>query len=299
MNAPFFTLILGSLSSLLSAVLTHGWTLILFTYTDFKTIFFPVTMFGAVCAPVFSVKCLMQGMVWVWLHLLQCNLSNQYKTSAEDLVNRPWRPIPSGRVSQQGAMVLRWVSCGASLALSIKYGWGVVTSSAALSLTTVIYDELQLSGHWLGKNICAVSGYLTFEVGVTQVMGNNSSLDRIAFQAVIFSASIILTTIHAQDFPDVEGDRVQGRVTLPIYAPNGSRILTFIALIAWSIHLGWIWGIGWLWHLFLSALGGYVGWRYYHFRAAVEDGASYRIYNVWLVLVHLLPVHARWDLLSW
>jgi hypothetical protein len=51
------------------------------------------------------------------------------------------------------------------------YGWDVALASAFVTLTTVIYDDLAFSGHWIGKNACNILGYGSFEVGATMVMG--------------------------------------------------------------------------------------------------------------------------------
>lgn len=55
--------------------------------------------------------------------------------------------------------------------------------------------------------------------------------------SIAMSAGIILTTIHAQDYKDIQGDIAAGRVTLPIAYPMSSRPVTAFLLIAWS------WGI--------------------------------------------------------
>jgi hypothetical protein len=44
-----------------------------------------------------------------------------------------------------------------------------------LTLTTIIYDEFGASGHWLGKNMSGVSGYTTFELGSSMLMGERPS----------------------------------------------------------------------------------------------------------------------------
>jgi hypothetical protein len=61
--------------------------------------------------------------------------------------------------------------------------------------------------------------------------------------AVVLSAGIILTTIHTQDYKDVLGDAISGRVTLPIAYPTMSRVATAFFLVAWS------WGISKTWRL--------------------------------------------------
>lgn len=96
----------------------------------------------------------------------------------------------------------------------------------------------------------------------------------------MLSAAVIFTTIQAQDFSDVVGDKAAGRVTLPIYAPEFSRFLTFVALTTWSMILSVFWGIGLLCATVLVSLGAYVGYRYYFWRTQEMDEKSYLIFNV-------------------
>lgn len=91
---------------------------------------------------------------------------------------------------------------------------------------------------------------------------------------------VIFTTIQAQDFPDVEGDAAIGRVTFPIYAPEFSRIFTFMATTGWSVCLCWFWDIGPCSTVAVALIGGYVGCRYYIWRDAKTDSQSYILYNV-------------------
>ena len=168
----------------------HSRTLLLFTYTDFKTIVIPVVshyrtepvttieiprrpqaIFAAVTAPVHSSYHFFQALLWIWLHLLQCNVSNQYKTCQEDTINRPWRPIPSGRVSLGDAYRLRLLLIPLCLSISGTHGGEVLATSAGLTTTSIVHDELGLAGHWVGKNLCNMLAYLTFEIGATKIMG--------------------------------------------------------------------------------------------------------------------------------
>ncbi|KAJ7206140.1 UbiA prenyltransferase family [Mycena haematopus] len=274
------------------------WTLLLFTYTDFKTIVIPVTIFASVAAPVQSVGRLFCGTVWTWLHLLQVDVSNQYQSIAEDAINRPWRPLPGGRISQNSASILRWLLVPICLFLSIPFGNEVVLPSLALTVLLVAHDECGWDKHWAGKNIINTFGYLSFELGATQIMNMSPRLDRIAVQSLIFNALVVLTTIHSQDFSDVDGDAAFGRITLPIYAPTISRLLTPFTLIMWSVLLGRLWNLGPTSHFLLCGLGGAVGWRFFRFRTPSCDANTFVAYNVWLLLTHLLPAHMRWGVLS-
>ncbi|KAJ7236912.1 hypothetical protein C8J57DRAFT_1194200 [Mycena rebaudengoi] len=281
------------------ALRRFGWTLVLFTYTDFKTIVFPVTLFACVAAPVQSIGRFLHGSFWVWLHLLQVDVSNQYRSVAEDSLNRSWRPVPDGRISIKSAALMRWLLVPLCILSSAPFGGNVVIASLSLTTLLILHDEVGLAKHWLGKNFINTFGYLSFEIGATTIMNANPHLDHIALQSLICSAFLILTTIHAQDFSDVAGDSVQGRVTLPIYAPKASRVFTLFALILWSTALGWLWTVGPITQLLLSGLGALVGCRFVWFcGTATDDAYTFIVYNLWLLLIHILPAQARWRVFS-
>ncbi|KAF8993244.1 hypothetical protein BDQ17DRAFT_1453433 [Cyathus striatus] len=115
--------------------------------------------------------------------------------------------------------------------------------SVILTATTIIYDELELSYHWMTKNLCAVFGYSSFEAGATMLLSNSPSLNSHSVKAIALSSIIIFTTIHAQDFSDVDGDRTLGRVTFPMYAPELSRVTILVAPPLWSWALIHVWNI--------------------------------------------------------
>jgi len=66
--------------------------------------------------------------------------------------------------------------------------------------------------------------------------GSSHNIDAIAFRALRSSNPIILSTIHVQDFPDVEGDIELNIKTMPIVAPVVSRALASIIIIFWSVY---------------------------------------------------------------
>lgn len=136
--------------------------------------------------------------------------------------------------------------------------------------------------------------------------------------AVVLSAGIILTTIHTQDYKDVLGDAISGRVTLPIAYPAMSRAATAFFLVAWS------WGISRTWHLdgvaaaVLGVLALIVGISFVARTDSRSDKVSFYWYNVshhmvtrrsdflsyanffqvWLSAVYVLPGYYRLRLLS-
>ncbi|KAI0942648.1 hypothetical protein AcW1_003222 [Taiwanofungus camphoratus] len=276
----------------------HLHTLLLFTWADMKTILLPITAFACSTAPLHSFSNLVQGMIWIWLHQLLCNVSNQARGKSEDALNKPWRPLPSGRLTEPQAVILRWITVAVCLLLSATYGRDLLMTTVGLILTTLLYDELGMASHHIGKNLCNIGGYTTIEVGATKLMGASRDLDYVSTVAVIISGVLIFTTIQAQDFPDIEGDAALGRVTFPIYAPEFSRIFTFIVMPAWSIFLGWFWDIGVISRMVFAALGTYVGLRYYLWRTVDIDKRSYVFFNAWLTLAHILPLSVRTGFLA-
>lgn len=271
----------------------HLHTLLLFTWTDYKTIFLPITAFACATAPLHSASRLLQAWSWIWLHQLMCNVSNQARSKEEDVLNRPWRPLPSGRVSEAAAVRLRHLTVLVCLLHSYMCGWDMVAVTAGLMLTTYFYDNVGLASHHLGKSLCNIGGYTAFEIGATKLVGDTRALDHISWIAVVISGTLIFTTVHTQDFPDVEGDAKLGRVTFPIYAPETARLFTICAMVIWSLFLCWFWKVDTGVSTAMFALGLFVGLRFYWWRTPEHDARSYLIYNIWLMLAHLLPVKGR------
>ena len=105
---------------LFSAVAYHGYTVWLFTFSDLKTIVIPQTSFGVLTAlsqtragpnvdgsgEITSLEVLRRiplALFWVYITLLPFAINNQRapEAIAEDAINKPWRPMPTGRWSSR------------------------------------------------------------------------------------------------------------------------------------------------------------------------------------------------------
>jgi 4-hydroxybenzoate polyprenyltransferase len=106
------------------------------------------TAFACVAGPVSSPSAFVHALLWHYAHLLHCNLANQYNGREEDAVNKPWRPIAAGRISVSSAFWLRWALPVVCIALSVMYGERLVMTSLALTVVTVLYDEMAFSSVW-------------------------------------------------------------------------------------------------------------------------------------------------------
>jgi 4-hydroxybenzoate polyprenyltransferase len=99
-----------------------------------------------------------------------CNVSNQARSYQEDKSNHPWRPLPSGRISEPKAVVLRWTMVLLCVLLSFFYDQDLVTTTLCLVAVTYTYDELGAASNIVGKALCTAGGYASFEVGATTII---------------------------------------------------------------------------------------------------------------------------------
>ncbi|KAG2123268.1 UbiA prenyltransferase family [Suillus clintonianus] len=290
---------LGLAASTLRSGMHHLETAWLFTRSDFKTIILPVMIFANIVSPRHDPLALSCSLCWLWLHLFQGNVSNQSYSAPEDLLNKPWRPVPSGRISIKDSRALRWGLMVFCLGFSSLFSLNVVMTSAIFTVLVIVHDDFGLSGHPIGKNVLNVGAYVSFELGSTLVLSGEPSLNRTSLTALICSAVIILTTIHVQDFQDVNGDRMLGRRTLPIVAPEGSRIYILCVLPSISFVLASFWSLGPLCSAIFVSMGFGVGLRCFLVRDEIGDQLNYWLYNIWLMAAHLLPANARFHVLAW
>ncbi|GJJ06924.1 hypothetical protein Clacol_001120 [Clathrus columnatus] len=277
LNLVPLTIVTPIIDTLLSVLKT----LFLFTKSDFKTTILPVTIFAATTAPVTDLSSFFQSIFWTWLHLFQFTLANQSLGYEEDMVNKPDRPIPSGRVTVEQARFLRWLSVIPCFFISAYYSPTIFRVSVAFAILTYLYNEMALSANWFTRNVLNGFGVAAFETGATLVAGRNSgSLDSTARLAVILGSSLFATTIHVQDFKDVFGDKKAGRRTLPMIFPVASRISVFVLIMAWSFGLRALWKTGPILSAILIALGSLVGSRFLFMHSVKADQHSYYLYNV-------------------
>ncbi|KAG9309607.1 UbiA prenyltransferase family-domain-containing protein [Chiua virens] len=268
----------------------HFHTLYLFTKNDIMTAIIPVTLFAVASAPLCSFSHIFRSVLWVWLHVLQFNLPNQIKAPEEDRVNKPWRPIPAGRVTLYNVTIFRWLIVPLCLVYSSFYSIQLVFASIEMQLFTLWYNDLGGDRHWLLKNILPAFIYAFTELGGTLSAGcDPTRVSETAKLAVQLTVVVFSSTLQCQDFKDVEGDRLTGRRSIPIVFPVTSRFVAGFGLPMWSLFLCWIWDIDWFCTLAFVTYGGFVGARFFFLRTRDADKWSCKYYSIWFSLHHLLP----------
>ena len=130
------------------------------------------TCLAAASAPLASISRVAPTMFWIWLQLLQFDVSNQTVSPEEDMHNKSDRPLPSKRLSLQTAIILRWVLPIVCFLWSASYSKEVLYASIANCVLTYVYDEMgYAAGHWAGRNIVNAMGFASFEYGACLIAG--------------------------------------------------------------------------------------------------------------------------------
>ncbi|KDR74291.1 hypothetical protein GALMADRAFT_250079 [Galerina marginata CBS 339.88] len=297
MSSSVFSRLGSTTSSMASRVVYHAFTLFLFSKSDIKTTLIPVSFFALGAAPLSPTNRMshaIQAVVWIWLHLLHFNLANQVRDPEEDMRNKPWRPLPSGRITLANARRLRYLAPLICMLNSLCYSRTIFFASAFFAALVPMYHELHGDSHWLSKNLMNAVGYTCFAMGSTLIASSDrSKLDFTGSLSIFIIAAILATTIQTQDFQDVDGDKSVGRSTLPIAFPNLSRYTPLISLLLWSSYLTFIWEISGMGSLGFTCLAIVVGLRYFLLRTTKDDQLSYFLYNIWLAIAFSMPGYWR------
>jgi len=131
------------------------------------------------------------------------NAVNDYFDVECDRINRPRRPLPSGRMSMRGALALTLLMFGSGIAISAAINWACFLIAVLNSLLLVLYS-FNLQNKLLLGNI-AVS-YLT---GSAFIFGGAAAGD-LALPGILAALSALASMARelVKDLEDVEGDRL-------------------------------------------------------------------------------------------
>ncbi|KAF4588475.1 hypothetical protein EYR40_010026 [Pleurotus pulmonarius] len=216
-----------------------------FTWRDWSTTLIPglIVATGAVIHTSLPAWNVVRFVPWVACFIYFFNLSNQIVGLEEDRINKPSRPLPSGKITVQGAK-LRWVIALASFACAaLSNGNGhLIVETATWVITTAFLCLTPYGGHWFGKNSVAMgTGTWALLGGIYKTVARPSAMEERFFLVVAIWVAI---AIQIQDLRDIDGDTVAGRKTLPIVAGDRrSRWLISLAFLPISYAVLWVGGI--------------------------------------------------------
>lgn len=243
---------------------------------------------------------------YIWLYVLYFDCSNQKDPEAvkEDKINKPWRAIPSGRLTIEGAQ--RWYVGAIITLLAVSGLWlGGFPEAVAFMVETWAYDYASGADFWWSKNIINMMFYATGQLGGTRVAAEsmpNTTMSRAGYEWCGMLALEILTTIQIQDIKDEEGDAARGRRTMPIViGAKPTRWLTSTTISFWSVACPLYWASGNLHAGFILPLliGGTVAIRTLFCCSVPADRVTWNMYTLmWLPALYATPLLSRYTLLS-
>ncbi|KAK3374771.1 hypothetical protein B0H63DRAFT_496161 [Podospora didyma] len=289
----------------------HAYSIWLFTFSDIKTIVGPKTIFGilnALALPseeeqwtVKMVQILIRLPVvafWVWINLLPFAIDNQRQPAAilEDNLNKPWRTMPSGRMTEFQARCLMFGLYPVAFAASLYLGG--VRQSVGLMVLGYAYNDVGLADwSWVSRNAVNALGFCCFASGALEVALNCPLSAERHGQMVEWLglvSLVVFSTVQTQDMADQSGDSLRGRKSLPLTVGDGTaRWLTAVPMGFWSVACPLYWGVGSSGpNLLVRVLGFGVACSTLVFRSVEADKRTFRVWNLWMASLYALPLLA-------
>ncbi|KUI69962.1 Digeranylgeranylglyceryl phosphate synthase [Cytospora mali] len=292
-----------------SSLLYHAYTVYLFSCNNIKDIICMGFLFGVLTASVASrvsmgpslpfsqiFKSAPGMLLWSWSNLFLFNLHNQRHAPAiaEDAINKPWRPLPAGRLSPHQAT--RIMYCTYPVVLLISSAAGGMLPCLLEAVFCLWYNEWGGASDPVLKNILNGLGFACFFAGPLEIATGNSVFSGGMKAATWLSilAAAISTTSHAQDFRDMDGDRATGRMTVPLLIGDmNARVLLAVGVTGWTGVACWFWGVGlaeWKDSAVAWAAGAVMVGNFLRDRTRQGDALSWKLFPLWLLGLMMLPV---------
>ncbi|PWY96634.1 hypothetical protein BO94DRAFT_570909 [Aspergillus sclerotioniger CBS 115572] len=275
-----------------------------FTESNFPTFVIPNSLFGFLGAlsgsalttapspPSFvPLLCRLPLIIlFNWATVFIFDLANQRlpESILEDQLNKPWRPLPTHRISATQTRRLMLAAIPAVLALN--YTLGVWHEATPILLLTWLYNDLKGGDEIIRDAIIAVA-YGLYNTGSLRIAcGGESQPSEQGYVWIGMVSGVILTTMQIQDLKDQAGDRARARQTIPlVLGEQWSRGLIGGFVVGWSGVCVWFWALpGWC-YLLVGGVGGMVVVLVLRSRSVERDALAWRVWCAWLVGLYLLP----------
>ncbi|KAI0162649.1 UbiA prenyltransferase family-domain-containing protein [Pestalotiopsis sp. NC0098] len=282
----------------------------LLTKDDFATFVLPNTafgIFGALSGSAFVspasgsfqvVLRLPMVILFNWSNLLIFDLANQRLPSsfAEDALNKPWRPGPSGLVGPTQLRQAMLFCIPAVIALHYTV-LGTGSEATALAVLTWLYNDLCGGDeHWVLRNVIIAAAFGLYNAGSLKVAaglqpGQTGDLTEQGHIWVLAISAVILTTMHVQDLKDQEGDRARGRRSAPlVLGDRACRWTIALPVLFWSLFLPWCLRCSVLGVAFGTIfLGLWVAFRCMAYSGNKADRRTWELWALWTASLYALP----------
>ncbi|THU80418.1 hypothetical protein K435DRAFT_695715 [Dendrothele bispora CBS 962.96] len=214
--------------------------------------------------------------LWLVPYVYFFNLSNQITGIDEDFINKPDRPIPSGKVTIAGAK-LRWTLVFAVFLSIAVYEPALWAETVCWVLAVTLLCATPFGNHWFVKNCVAMS------TGTWALLGVSwkaiAPLTPRSKGFILFLSLWVGLMTHIQDLRDMKGDAAVGRQTLPlVFGSARSRWIITYLIMPVSLWVLWVGGILSLAPVSLLAAHAFLGYRIIHDKGSFYDHKTYMVH---------------------
>lgn len=308
LSAGFLDTLISS-SKYLSKLPYHVYTLYLFSCDNVKDIICMGLLFGmfnASIAPLFAmgpalglgqiIQAMPWMLLWSWSNLFLFNLHNQRHSHAiaEDALNKPWRPLPAGRLTARQATKIMYCMYAVIITLGIT-----VSALSPYLLEAVLclwYNEWGSAADPVLKNILNGLSFACFFTGPFKVATRHSVFSgdgKAAIWLAILSGAITMCS-YLQDFRDMDGDKATGRKTVPfVIGDMEARVLCVLGVSVLNSVACWFWGVGWRESAIAWIAGTLIALRILLDRSRQGDRFTWKLFPFWILGLLLFPCMKR------
>ncbi|OTA98542.1 hypothetical protein M426DRAFT_76935 [Hypoxylon sp. CI-4A] len=233
---------------------------------------------------------------WVWLNVFLFSISNQRSKESilEDSINKPWRPLPAGKLNMCQARRLLLIAIPFVFAICSFYLGAAQETTLCLVLTWMYNDLGGADEHFVLRNMINGAAYFIYGSGALKVA---AGYDSVGFDATLWLAivsCIVATTMQVQDLKDQDGDRARSRSTAPLDLGDWfCRLSIVLGVALWSAACLSYWSWPLIGLFVVLSLGSIVVRRLITLRNAIEDALTYRWWSIWMISIFFLPLIAH------
>lgn len=276
-----------------------------FTESNFSTFVVPNSAFGLLgalaarfladgSAPPSAAGVLARAPLVVlfnWHNVLNFDLANQRSPASveEDRLNKPWRPIVTGRITAdqtRGLMLLTIPS-----ALLFNYALGVWRQGVFILIITWLYNDIRGGDGVLRDLLISIAYGLFNSASLEVALGDRSSINDRGIIWTAMVSGVILTTMQIQDLKDQAGDRTRGRKTAALLMGDMVSRVSIVAFVcAWSLLCPCFWDTGLVGYAISSWPAAVIALRLMLWQSPKDDAGSWRWWCFWTCTLYLQPL---------
>lgn len=228
-------------------------------------------------------------------NLLVFDLANQRspRSEVEDRINKPWRPIPQGKITTD--QTRRFMLVVIPVVLALNYVLGAWEQGIFIHILTWLYNDLEGGDEAFLREVIIAVAYGFFNCGSLRVaVGPEYSLSTLGIVWTAIISGVILTTMQVQDLKDRAGDQTRGRKTIALFlGEQTSRASIAFFVCFWSCVCELFWGLGLMSFAVTAIAGVAVAFRVVYMRSPNADARTWRLWCFWHASLYALPALTR------